>query len=122
MDIRPVAPSPQPAQAAPDKAAAPVPLVPVAGAVEPAARVQQPAAVPDTTQLAHALKNINRMLQEAMPPQNLEFSIDEESNRTVVKVVDQTSGEVLRQIPTEEALELAKALELSPGLLIRQQA
>ena len=32
--------------------------------------------------------------------QGLEFSIDKDSNRTVVKVIDQTTKEVLRQIPT----------------------
>jgi flagellar protein FlaG len=42
----------------------------------------------------------------------------------VVKVVDQTTKEVLRQIPTPEALEIAKALESksSTGLLIQQTA
>jgi flagellar protein FlaG len=57
--------------------------------------------------------------------QGLEFSIDNDTKRTVVKVVDQSTKEVLRQIPTPEALEIAKALESkssNTGLLIQQTA
>lgn len=124
MDIRPVANHPQPVQAAVDKYVGnPVaPARPVAQSTEPSAQVQQPATVPDIGQLSQAVKNINKLLQDALPPQNLEFIVDEESDRPIVKVVDQNTKEVLRQIPSEEAIELAKALDLSQGLLIRQKA
>ncbi len=124
MDIRPVANSPQSASTAVDKHVG-TPAAPVRPAVqsaEPSAQVQQPASVPDMGHVSQALKNINKMLQDAMPPQNLEFMIDEDSDRTIVKVVDQKTKEVLRQIPSEEVIELAKALDLSQGLLIRQKA
>ncbi len=52
----------------------------------------------------------------------LEFSIDEESHRTVVKVVDQQTKELIRQMPSVEALEIAKALDRVQGLLINQKA
>jgi len=123
MDIRPVASSPQPAQSAVDKyVSAPAAAAPVVKSTEPTAQVQQPAGIPEMNQVSQALKNINKMLQDAMPPQNLEFTIDEDSDRTIVKVVDQNTREVLRQIPSEEVLELSKALDLSQGLLIRQKA
>jgi flagellar protein FlaG len=41
---------------------------------------------------------------------DLRFSVDEQSGEVVVKVVDRSSGEVLRQIPAEELLELGRAL------------
>jgi flagellar protein FlaG len=40
----------------------------------------------------------------------------------VVKVIDQNTQEVVRQIPSKEALEIAKSLDKMRGLLIRQTA
>jgi flagellar protein FlaG len=55
--------------------------------------------------------------------QGLEFSIDDDSQRTIVKVIDQRTKEVLRQIPTPEALQIAKSIDArSGGLLVNQEA
>lgn len=40
----------------------------------------------------------------------LNFSVDESSDRPVVKVTDTESGEVIRQIPSEEVLKLSERL------------
>lgn len=53
---------------------------------------------------------------------DLRFSVDEETGRTVVKVLDSRSGEVIRQIPPEEMLALAEDLERLQGLLFRGEA
>jgi flagellar protein FlaG len=81
--------------------------------------VQQSAQVPDLDKLNDALKNINQAVKALSP--NLEFSVDSESNRSVVKIVDHETKEVIRQMPTPEALEIAKALDRLQGLLIRQK-
>lgn len=94
-----------------------------ATAVETAAAVKGPANVPSSEQLKEAVSQLNKASQDKT--QGLEFSIDNDSKRTVVKVIDQTTKEVLRQIPTQEALEIAKALEsksTTAGLLIQQTA
>ncbi|MDR0577049.1 MAG: flagellar protein FlaG [Candidatus Accumulibacter sp.] len=52
----------------------------------------------------------------------IKFSIDEDSGRTVVKVIDRSTQEVIRQIPSQEVLDLAQALDKLQGLLIRQKA
>lgn len=52
---------------------------------------------------------------------SLQFSVDDDTGKTVVKVVDLTTDEVIRQMPTEEALAIAKALDKLKGLLIQQQ-
>lgn len=52
---------------------------------------------------------------------NLLFSIDDDSGRTIVKVVDNATKEVIRQIPSEEILSIAKALDRLKGLLIKQE-
>lgn len=41
----------------------------------------------------------------------LAFSIDEDSRRSVVKVTDSDSGEVIRQIPSEEVLALSERIK-----------
>jgi len=82
--------------------------------------VQQPASVPSMSQTNEALKQINDTMKKLS--QDLEFTLDEDSERPVVKVVDQQTKEIIRQIPTQEALEIAKALDRVQGLLIRQKA
>ena len=69
-------------------------------------------------ELASALQSVQR---------NLNFSIDEESGRTVVKVIDSSSDEIIRQFPSEEALALARRMrEMNnsdlTGLLLRSKA
>lgn len=101
-------------------AAAPVAARPAAAPAEAVTTVQQPGTVPNMRELDQALKNINTIVQIQSP--GLEFSVDADSNRTIVKVIDKQTQEVLRQIPTEEALKIAKSLDQLTGLLIRQKA
>ena len=56
--------------------------------------------------LEQALRSVSGYVQNIS--RELNFSVDEELNRTVVTVLDEESGEVIRQIPTEDMLELAK--------------
>jgi len=52
----------------------------------------------------------------------ISFSIDENSGTRVVKVLDSQSKEVIRQIPSEEAIVLAQALDKLQGLFVRDKA
>jgi flagellar protein FlaG len=81
---------------------------------------QQASKEPSRDQLNQAVSELNQSSQ--MKTQGLEFSIDEDSQRTVVKVIDQETKEVLRQIPTKEALELSKTFDSAKGSLISQSA
>ena len=67
-----------------------------------------------------AVQQINETLQAFS--QKLEFSVDKDTDAFVVKVVDKESREVIRQIPSEEMLSLAKALDKLQGLLIKDKA
>lgn len=60
-------------------------------------------------QLESAVRDISEFVQSQS--RALSFSIDESSNRSIVKVTDSSSGEVIRQIPTQEALELAERIQ-----------
>lgn len=53
---------------------------------------------------------------------NLNFSINESTGRTVVEVKDMATGEVIRQLPTEEALRLAESLDEMRSLLFKAEA
>jgi flagellar protein FlaG len=51
----------------------------------------------------------------------LEFQVDEQSGRTVVTVKDRNTGEVIRQIPSEEILRLARNLSgTTPAALVNE--
>jgi flagellar protein FlaG len=91
-----------------------------AAPVMTSAAVQQPESALAPSQVAQALQSINKALQSLSS--NLEFTVDPDSNRTVVKVMDQQTKEVIRQMPSAEALEISKALDKLQGLLLRQKA
>ena len=50
------------------------------------------------------------------------FSLDTETGRMIVKVIERSSKEVIREIPSKEMLEIAQTLERLQGLLIKQKA
>ncbi|WP_084306008.1 flagellar protein FlaG [Phytopseudomonas flavescens] len=53
---------------------------------------------------------------------NLDFQLDDSTGRVVVQVINSDSGEVIRQIPSEEVLELASRLEDARSLLLQEKA
>jgi flagellar protein FlaG len=81
---------------------------------------QATAQQPDLAQIREAVGRINDTVQSLVG--QLEFSIDTDTRRTVVKVVDIRTKQVLRQFPSEEVLQIAKALDNFTGLLLREKA
>ena len=73
---------------------------------------------------AQSVDDAVRELKETIKPFNisLQFSNDEESGSTVVKMVDQRTGEVLRQFPEEARLHLAAALGKLQGRIFNRKA
>lgn len=72
-----------------------------------------------TAQVEQAAESINKVIQALA--RNLEFSVDQETGITVVKVMDTQTNEVIRQIPGEEALAIARALDKLQGLIVREK-
>lgn len=92
-----------------------------AGNVQPNASAQEQAQrVPSVDEVQKALEEVERAV--APMAQSLAFSLDKDSGKTVVKVMDTETNEVIRQIPTEEVLAISKAVDKLKGLLIKQQA
>ena len=52
----------------------------------------------------------------------LKFRVDEDSSRNVVTVIDTKSGDTIRQIPTEELLDVIARLNEASGGLINVKA
>lgn len=76
--------------------------------------------VNDKAALTGAVKKLNDYVAPAL--QTIEFSIDDDSDRIIVKVVDTETQKVLRQIPNEEVLAISKTLDKLRGLVVRQTA
>ena len=103
-----------PARSAPEERPSPPHDAPVAVATRP------PVSVPSAEQVKQAVQLINKTIQTLS--RNLEFSIDHSSGKTIVRVTDMESGALIRQMPSQDALDIAKALDRWQGLLIRQKA
>ena len=66
------------------------------------------------------LGQLIRELEEQLPTtasKGLRFQMDETLNRPIVSVVDKESGQVLRQLPTEEVVRAARNIDYMRGIL-----
>lgn len=79
-----------------------------------------PARKAEHAELGNAVADLNKVALAAS--QGVRFSIDEDTGRTVVKVVDTQTDKVLRQIPTIEALKLWRSIEQMQGVMLRDKA
>lgn len=90
-----------------------------------AAKAEEPASTSLTAEQARqpveeAISSIKQFAQSIQ--RNLNFALDDSSGRVVVKVTDAMSGDVIRQIPSEDALRLAESLEEARSLLFKAEA
>ncbi|WP_044870403.1 flagellar protein FlaG [Pseudomonas sp. LFM046] len=74
----------------------------------------------DREPLEAAASSIQEFVQSIR--RNLNFNVDDSSGRVVVQVTDSESGEVIRQIPSEDALKLAESLSEMRSLLFKAEA
>ena len=64
----------------------------------------------------NAVKEAKRLSEELQRrvggvDSQLQFSVDESTGESVIKVMDKATNEMIRQIPSEEMLQIAKALD-----------
>ena len=62
-----------------------------------------------------AVVEINKALEKI--PTTLAFQVDDTSNRFVVNVADISTGELIRQIPGDAVLRIARQLESLKGII-----
>ena len=71
-------------------------------------------------QIAGAVKDISSFFQTEQ--RSLAFSLDMDSGKLVMQIRDTKTNEVIRQIPSEDVLKLAKRLDDLTGILFKAQA
>lgn len=105
-----------PLPAAPQGAPAPVVAKAAVAVPEPAPQHQ-----PSNEQVRKAMDSIKQLV-EAKAPNSLSFSVDNTTGKAIVKITDVKTGEMIRQIPSEEMLEIARSIDKMQGMLLRQEA
>jgi flagellar protein FlaG len=66
-----------------------------------------------------AVKKVNHVIQASA--RDIEFTVDDSSGETVIKVIDRSTKELIRQIPSKEMLAIAQSIDRLQGLLVKQQ-
>ena len=74
----------------------------------------------DRVALEHAVSKVKEALQESNS--QLQIEVDPDLERVVVKILKGDSGEVIRQIPPKEVIDLAKNLSGVKGVLFGEHA
>ena len=72
-------------------------------------------------EVAKAVEEMQQRL-DTLGNTRLNFRVVEKPNEVVVQITDRTSGELVRQFPSEEALKLRVKLQELTGLLFDEQA
>ena len=82
----------------------------------PTTRAKQPT----EAELQQAVANLQQKAKTVAP--SLQFSIDRDTSRVVIRVIDLSTGEVIRQIPPDEILRMDKELDRMLGMLLNKKA
>lgn len=67
-------------------------------------------------EVEQAAEKMNRLL--GLVNKRMKFEIHEQSNRVMVKIIDEDSGEVLNEIPSKKLLDMLSSLDNFVGLLV----
>lgn len=82
---------------------------------------QAPPQQPSSVQLKNAVGVINQVMRQSN--HSLEFSVDTDTKKSIVKLVDTETGELIRQFPSEETLAISRSIDrFQQGLLLKQKA
>lgn len=74
----------------------------------------------DTALLKQSVASLNKLLQPTQG--SIEFSVDEDTGKTLLKVVDTETNTVLLQIPSKQALALSQSIGQTTGVFIKDSA
>ena len=115
MDIKSMSGTAVVAQPAPVQEAREAPALAVVEASAP-----KPEPKPSSEDLREAVKEIQKIVGNNTT--NLQFSVDEKTGRTIVSVIDAETRQVVRQIPSEEVMRMARSLDRMQGLFVNGKA
>jgi flagellar protein FlaG len=75
--------------------------------------------VPPTQKVQETVKAVAAQIESYLRSvgREVQFSIDSDSGETIITIRDSSTGELIRQIPSAEALRLSQALADRPSLV-----
>lgn len=76
---------------------------------------------PSPDQLRNMVDKANKAMDKASS--NIEFTVDNTTNKTVIKVMESQSGKLIMQFPSEEMLSITRAIDhAQKGVLVKEKA
>jgi flagellar protein FlaG len=84
---------------------------------KPVAKPARPIEVP---KIESVTKQIDSFLRSF--GRSINFRVDPGSGQMIVSVIDATTGEIIRQVPGEDALRLAQSIEASMSAMVDEKA
>lgn len=76
----------------------------------------EPVSRKDLSELVEELSDLVQSVRR-----ELKFTVDSDSGRTVIRVIDSATGELVRQIPPEEVLTLVGRFRADQAGLVKEQ-
>ncbi|HRO20873.1 MAG TPA: flagellar protein FlaG [Alcaligenes phenolicus] len=73
-----------------------------------------------TSTLDESLENLNASMEAWAT--GMRFDMDEDAQRLVVSIIDSNTGEVLRTVPSEAVIQVARMIVQLQGTMINTQA
>ena len=70
-------------------------------------------------QIKEVITRLENTLQNVEP--KIELSVDEELNQVIIRILDKESGELIKQLPPEDVLELDRFFAEQSGLLVEEK-
>lgn len=119
----PPAPAPAPDAAAPvETAQATIPTLGTStiGADMRKGADVEAATAPTRQAVQEAAQKIEQFVKSV--GRSLDFSVDSSTGHTILRVVNPENGEVVRQLPSEETLRVARAVDYMQSMLVNQRA
>ena len=94
-----------------------------AAAMSKAADQRKTQSINEITEMASEIREAIAAINEAVKkvPTSLDFSVDEASKRFVVQVTDKNTGELIRKLPGDAVLRIARQLESMKGIVFDQK-
>ena len=69
--------------------------------------------------IEEAVRRLNEQMKETQT--KLGFSVDNQTDRLIVKVTNKETGELVRQIPAEAVIKVAQSIESLKGVLFDKE-
>ncbi len=82
---------------------------------------QQDEKQPDTVESSQMSELVADIKNEMIRNVGLQFVVHEDTGRVVVTVIDESTGEVIREIPPSEVLKLAASIDKAIGIIFDQK-